>query len=285
MKQLKAKVLSNDELLSYPGATYFLMRVHAPEIAAVSKPGQFCMLNCGPDVPLRRPLSIHRVHPRGDVFFLYSVRNPDAPDTSRITIKENGLISTSGKGTTWLSKVAPGSQLNIIGPLGNGFSIDNKSDNLLLAAGGIGIAPLMFLAERAVSLGSGVTLIAGARCKEGLYPDSLLPPGINIIRVVESVENNTRYIRGKVTDVIPLHLAGVKQIFACGPQAMLEAISNQVDNKAVTKPVQASLEVRMGCGLGTCYGCSIKTRQGMQRVCKDGPVFNIKDIIWQEVRI
>ena len=264
MKQLKATVRSNEAILSFSGATYFLMRVKAPEIAADSKPGQFCMVKCGADSLLRRPLSIHAATSSGEIDFLYD---------------------DEGKGKNWLSKMSAGSELDIIGPLGNGFTVDSKSRNLLLAAGGIGIAPLMFLAKRAVSLGTNVRLIAGARFKEGLYPDSLFPSGMDIIRVVESPENNARYSQGKVTDIIPAYLEGVDQVFACGPQTMLEAISKQVDNKAVAKPVQVSLEVRMGCGSGTCYGCSIKTRQGMQRVCKEGPVFNIKDIIWQEVII
>jgi len=250
--------------LSFSGATCFLMRVNAPEITADSKPGQFCMIKCGPDSLLRRPLSIHAARPSGEIDFLYDDK---------------------GRGKNWLSKMAVGAELDIVGPLGNGFTVDNKSHNLLLAAGGMGIAPLIFLAQKAVALGIGVTLIAGARFKEGLYPDSLLPAGIDVIRVVESPENNARYIHGKVTDIIPSYLEGIDQVFACGPLGMLEAIHNYMDNRAVTKPVQVSLEVRMGCGSGACYGCSIKTQQGMQRVCKEGPVFNIKDIIWQEVTI
>ena len=264
MKQLNARVLSNAEFLSYPGTTYFLLRINAPEIAAESKPGQFCMLKCGPDSLLRRPLSIHAATPSGKVDFLYDDK---------------------GMGKNWLSKMAVGSELDIIGPLGNGFDIEEKVNNILLAAGGIGIAPLSFLAERAVSLGKNVTLLAGARCKEGLYPDERLPSGIQKIMVVERRENGDDLPLGKITDLLPGYIDNADQVFACGPQAMLEAISKQVDNKAMAKPVQVSLEVRMGCGLGTCYGCSIKTKQGMQRVCIEGPVFNIKDIIWQEVTI
>ena len=264
MKRVTASVRSNEAILSFSDANYFLMQVNAPEIAAESTPGQFCMLKCGPDSLLRRPLSIHAATPLGQVAFLYDDK---------------------GKGKSWLSKMSAGAELDIIGPLGNGFTVDSNSHNLLLAAGGLGIAPLMFLAERAISLGIGVTLIAGARLKEALYPDSLLPPGMEVIRVVESMENDARYHQGKVTDIIPAYLEGVDQVFACGPLAMLEAIRGLVDNKAVAIPLQVSLEVRMGCGTGACYGCSIRTSRGMQRVCKEGPVFNIKDIIWQEVTI
>ena len=264
MKQLNARVLSNDEFLSFPEATYFLLRIKAPEIAAASKPGQFCMLKCGPDSLLRRPLSIHAATPSGEIAFLYDDK---------------------GTGKNWLSKMAAGSELDIIGPLGNGFEIEEKVNNILLAAGGIGIAPLLFLAERAVSLGKNVTLLTGARYRKGLYPNTLLPSGITIIEVVESRENGDDLPLGKVTDFLPGYIDSADQVFACGPQAMLEAISKQLDNIAIAKPVQVSLEVRMGCGLGTCYGCSIKTKQGMQRVCLEGPVFKIKDIIWQEVTI
>lgn len=285
MKQLTATVRSNEAVSSFSGTGYFLMCINAPEIAAEASPGQFCMVHCGPDVLLRRPLSIHRVSPGGDIFFLYSVINTDCPDRQQSTGAANGPVTAAGRGTDWLSRAAPGSQLNVIGPLGNGFTVVDKPGSLLLAAGGIGIAPLMFLAERAVSQGVRVTLIAGARCKEGLYPDYLLPPGIDIIRVVESDEKDDRCSRGLVTDFIPRHLDNIGQVFTCGPQPMLEAVGRLVDNKVIMAPVQASLEVRMGCGLGTCYGCSIRTKQGMQRVCKEGPVFNIKDIIWQEVKI
>lgn len=264
MKQIKATVRSNEAVLSFAGAGYFLMHVDAPEIAADGRPGQFCMLKCGSDSLLRRPLSIHAATPSGQVAFLYEDK---------------------GKGTRRLAKMDVGAELDIIGPLGNGFTIDSKSHNLLLAAGGIGIAPLSFLAARAAGLGKNVTLLTGARHEKALFPDALLPSGITIIKAVESRDNNHNLLLGKLTDFLPAQIESADQVFACGPQLMLEAIGNYVDNKAVAKPVQVSLEVRMGCGSGICYGCSIKTRQGMQRVCREGPVFNIKDIIWQEVLI
>lgn len=264
MKKLNARVLSNAVFLSYPGTTYSLLRINAPEIAAACKPGQFCMVKCGEDTLLRRPLSIHAATTSGELDFLYDDK---------------------GKGKNWLSQVIAGSELDIIGPLGNGFEIDKSAKTILLAAGGIGIAPLIFLAEKAVSLGKNVTLLAGARCGQGLYPDKLLPEGITVIKVVESRENGDDLPLGKVTDLLSGYLDSADQVFACGPRAMLEAISKQLDNVELARPVQVSLEVRMGCGLGTCYGCSIKTRRGMQRVCKEGPVFKIKDIIWQEVTI
>jgi dihydroorotate dehydrogenase electron transfer subunit len=264
LKQLNARVISNAKIFGYPEASYFLLRVYTPEIAAAGKPGQFCMLKCGKDPLLRRPVSIHAAKPSGEIHFLYDDK---------------------GKGKTWLSNMAAGSELDIIGPLGNGFKIDEKANNILIAAGGIGIAPLVFLAEKAIGLGKNVTLLHGARCREGLFRADLLPSGIEKVMVVERPENSGGLQLGRVTDFLPEYIDSADQVFACGPQGMLEAIGRLVDNKAITQPVQVSLEVRMGCGLGTCYGCSIKTRRGMQRVCKEGPVFNIKDIIWQEVTL
>ena len=88
-----------------------------------------------------------------------------------------------------------------------------------------------------------------------------------------------------MADLIPEYLTKVDQVFACGPEAMYETMQRHMNSWPVEKPVQVSLEVRMGCGVGACYSCSIRTRQGMKRVCKEGPVFDINDIIWQEVRI
>ena len=88
-----------------------------------------------------------------------------------------------------------------------------------------------------------------------------------------------------ITDVLPDFIDWADQIYACGPLAMYQRIASQRQQQHVKKTIQISLEVRMGCGLGACYGCSIKTRHGMKQVCKDGPVFNLEEILWQEVKI
>ncbi len=115
-----------------------------------------------------------------------------------------------------------------------------------------------------------------------MYPHSLLPKAAETIF---STDDGSYGRKGTIADMIGEHLSGVDQVFACGPQAMYEAIHGHINNWPAVKPVQVSLEVRMGCGVGACYSCSIRTGQGMKRVCKDGPVFDINDIIWQEVRI
>ncbi len=271
-------------VLEYPGANYFLLQVSAPVIADKARPGQFCMLKCGPDTILRRPLSIHTVC-KESVFFLYSV----AVETNLENVirlqrwTEPVPIGTRGK--PWLSHLESGEKINIIGPLGNSFRIDDKYMKIVIAAGGIGVAPLRFLAEEAIRLRKSVTILLGARYKEGLYTDDQLPKKANIIKITEIESGDRDILNGLLIDMLPDFYNKADCIYACGPKAMLQSIHKQIKHTGIKTPVQVSLEVRMGCGTGACYGCSIRTRQGMKRVCREGPVFDIKDIIWQEVSI
>jgi dihydroorotate dehydrogenase electron transfer subunit len=268
--QIEAEVISNSPALVFPGSGYYLLHLDAPSIASNALPGQFCMLQCGTGALLRRPLSIHATSEDGRLTFLFSV--PAQAECQ----------PGQGKGKTWLSRLAKGDTVNIIGPLGNAFHIDDKSNKILLAAGGIGVAPLGFLAEAALARGKQVTLLLGARTNESLYPCELLPSGIIRVGISESSDGNG-LLKGLITDALPAYYGQADYVYACGPKAMLQAIGNQVQSLGITAPVQVSLEVRMGCGTGLCYGCSIRTRLGMKRVCKEGPIFDIKDIIWQEV--
>jgi dihydroorotate dehydrogenase electron transfer subunit len=147
------------------------------------------------------------------------------------------------------------------------------------------MAPLKFLASSALFLNKSVILLNGARYKEGLYPEERLPARAEVIAVIENGNADSKHKKGLVTDILGQYVDWADQIFACGPQAMYAEIDRQLVTWQREKSVAVSLEVRMGCGFGACYGCSIKTKLGMKRVCKEGPVFNIKDIIWQEVKI
>jgi dihydroorotate dehydrogenase electron transfer subunit len=267
MKQLNARVLSNDQVLRFPGAACFLMQIDAAAIAAGSLPGQFLMLKCDNNSLLRRPLSIHGVSAGGRVLLLYQVG----------VAAEGG---SEGRGTGWLSQLRQGDSVDVIGPLGNGFSVATESRRLLLVAGGIGIAPLGFLAEKAVTAGREVVLLMGARSAAGILPQNMLPSGATC---VFTTDDGSMGRKGPVTDILPGYLERADQVYACGPRAMLEKMA--AIPGIGSRPAQVSLEVRMGCGTGACYGCSIRTVQGMRRVCREGPVFDIKDIIWQEVSI
>lgn len=252
MKQVYAKIISN--ALITPNV--FLMWLEAPEIASIVQPGQFVMAKCGDDNLLRRPFSIHRVK----------------EDKTRLAL----LLSTVGKGTQWLSEQKEGSLIDILGPLGNGFTINPDSRNLLLVAGGIGIAPLYFLAQEAIRREYSVILTQGASKATHLYPKTL-PMGLELVTLTEDGSVGKK---GMVTDLIPEYIDWADQVSACGPSPMYRAMAKMPELKG--KSVQISLEVRMGCGFGVCYGCTVKTKQGLKQVCRDGPIFSLDDILWDE---
>jgi len=242
-----------------------LMRIKTPDIAATAQPGQFITVRCE-ELILRRPFSIHQV-----------VIESEA-EQSGIAL----LFEVVGKGTLWLSQRQTGDEIDVLGPLGNSFGIESGSRNLLLVAGGIGIAPLVFLAQQASSQHH-VTLMQGASTAARLYPILPLP---DEVRFVSVTEDGSVGKKGMVTDVLPDFLDWADQIYACGPVDMYKAISLIADSRQLTaKKCQVSLELRMGCGIGGCYGCTINTKGGLKQVCRDGPVFELDEIIWEEVRI
>lgn len=258
MLQVKAKVLSNGVLYGSDPAGAWLLWMDAGPVAEAARPGQFVMVRCGEghDPLLRRPLGIHRVDSSGRVALLYGV---------------------AGRGTAWLSQRAPGDLVDVVGPLGNGFTVNPDARSLLLLAGGIGFTPLAFMAETCIRENRNLTLLMGARSAEYLYPKSELPQGINLVTVTEDgSEPGGR--TGLVTQIVGEYAARADQVFACGPPAMYRAMANLECLKG--KPVQLSLEERMACGLGACFGCTVRTRGGPRQVCHDGPVFEMSDIFW-----
>lgn len=266
MKQTKAVVVSSSVL---PRSGYrsqgrkiaqiSLLLLKCPEIAAEAKPGQFVTIKCG-EALLPRPFGVHWV--QGDnIAVLFGVWE-------------------GGAGTTWLSQRKLKETVEILGPLGNGFSVAQDTKNILMIAGGIGIAPLVFTAQEAVKAGFGVTLLAGASSSGQIYPVNLLPPSI---KFVTATEDGSEGKKGRVTDLVPGYIDWADQVFSCGPMPMYKDMSRQWSTLLKSKPTQVSLEVVMGCGRGICYGCTIKTRQGLKEVCTDGPTFEINDVLWDEL--
>jgi len=238
-----------------------LICINEPEISQIARPGQFIMIDCGPKLLLRRPFSIHQVDSSGNFYILFVVVS---------------------KGTYWLSQQTKGTNLDILGPLGNGFTINPNSNRLLLIGGGIGISPLVFLAHNTLNLGKQVTILVGAHDRHQLYLHRL--PQSNINTIITS-EDGSAGIKGMVTDLLPDYIEESDQIFACGPHPMYKTIADLTGSLQLSNKVQVSLETRMGCGIGTCYGCSIKTIYGMKQVCKHGPVFNLGEFELSEVEI
>lgn len=297
MKQTLCSVASNAEVA--PGI--HLMWIKAPDIARLAQPGQFVTVRCG-DFTLRRPFSIHQVGSNN------VIASPDAIGTKQSQIAI--LFKVAGKGTFWLSQRRAGQKIDILGPLGKGFAIPPESRNLLLVAGGIGLAPLIFLLQQALSQHR-ITLIHGARTGAQVYPfhspdkkRTRLSPLPKEVQFIPVTEDGTVGQKGIAMDVLPDYLDWADQVYACGPVDMYKAMALTLvpsPVKGEDKPAageapvpshnlklrkcQVSLEVRMGCGFGACYACTINTKKGLRRVCQDGPVFELDDIIWQEVRI
>lgn len=258
MKQVRAPIVhTTSESL----AGFCFLGVEAPEVASVAEPGQFFMIRCGngPEPLLRRPFSVHKVL-RSQVDFLFKIK---------------------GLGTQRLAKLHKGDILDLIGPLGQGFSIGQEASNLVLVGGGMGIAPLVFLALKATDEGKSVTLLSGAPTASLLHPYELMSPQLDKVYVTE---DGSRGDKGMVTDVV-MRYADLDdpstQIFACGPLSMYRDMACR--KEYANKPVQVSLEVMMGCGVGACYGCTVNTKNGPKRVCLDGPVFDLHDILWEEI--
>ena len=252
MKQVTTQVISNIELMP----EVHLLWLQASEISVIAQPGQFAMVRCGNsyDPLLQRPFSIHRVANGENIAIFFNM---------------------VGRGTEWLAQCQEGNYLDLLGPLGKGFSLQPSSHEILLVAGGIGIAPLVFLAEKALGEGCSVTMLMGAPNASLLYPRSMLPSSI---KLVTATEDGSEGRRGMVTELMADFAHQADQIFSCGPTSMYQSIATQ--GNLIGKSVQVSLEVRMGCGLGACYGCTIKTRGGLKQVCRDGPVFELDDVLW-----
>jgi len=272
VRQSLCTIASNVEFM--PGI--HLMWVSAPNIACSVLPGQFITVRCG-DFTLRRPLSVHLVSSR-EIALLFKV---------------------AGKGTFWLSQRQIGDRIDILGPLGKGFSIpttnSGQSKHLLLVAGGIGFAPLVFLTQYASSQHQ-ITLVHGASTVAQLYHFSSLgkkrckpSPLPNGVQYIPITEDGSMGKKGMATDILLDFLDWADQVYACGPVDMYKTMAEmslrvKQSNLKLTK-CQVSLEVRMGCGFGACYGCTINTMKGLKQVCRDGPVFELGNIIWEEVKI
>jgi dihydroorotate dehydrogenase electron transfer subunit len=192
------------------------------------------------------------------------------------------LYDVVGRGTAWLARREPGDLVYAWGPLGRGYSLRGAGQNILLVGGGIGIAPLLWLADEAVAKGKSVVLLDGARDSAGVFPADLVP---NEVEVVVTTEDGSAGKQGLVTDVFMDYYAWADQAFLCGPNQMFAAIAEVLrvhegpQPARRRKPVQALLESPMACGTGICYGCAVFDRRGQPRlVCRDGPRFELREI-------
>ncbi len=277
----QCEILSHDH---YDGEQH-LLRLHAPKIAAEAAAGNFVHLTTDPTHPLRRPISIMRISRReGWIELLYKV---------------------FGAGTGELTRRRVGEKLSLIGPIGRPFTSHMERPRPLLIGGGIGMPPIIFLADqlREIKGAYRPLVILGSEVPFPftVQPSKIIVPGVDcdvtgamalleawgIPSRMASRQGYPGCLDGDVTDLArqwlaPLDSEQLKEveIFSCGPLPMLEAVAALAREYRI--PCQVSMEEFMACGIGACAGCAVEvqTAQGveMQRVCVDGPVFDAKQI-------
>lgn len=240
-------------------SNYVLLKLTAQAPLPPMLPGQFAEIRVdgSPTTFLRRPISIHFVDvERNEVWF---------------------LIQLVGDGTKRLGEARKGDIINVVLPLGNGFTLPEKpSDKLLLVGGGVGTAPMLYLGEQLAKQGCKPTFLLGARSAGDLLQ---LEKFVAYGDVYTTTEDGTHGERGYVTQHSILEQQRFEQIYACGPKPMMMAVARYAKSHEIA--CEVSLENKMACGVGACLCCVENTVEGHLCVCKEGPVFNINQLLWQ----
>ncbi|MBQ3893595.1 MAG: dihydroorotate dehydrogenase electron transfer subunit [Mailhella sp.] len=221
------------------------------DASAVAAPGQFVEVAVE-GFFLRRPISVCDC------------------SKDRLTL----VYKVVGQGTGAMSRMAAGDRLDLLTGLGRGFSVEKGGSAPLLIGGGVGVPPLFMLARRLIESGVRPTAVLGFnRADEVFFTEEFTALGV---RVVLCTADGSAGERGFVTDVLP---GGASFAYACGPLPMLRALERVLPRDL---GAEFSLEERMGCGFGACMGCTLQTRDGARRVCRDGPVFPREMLLWTE---
>jgi len=296
---LENKRIGNSSLLKTQRDKYYKMRFSCDGLSGAS-PGQFVMIkvNNSYDPFLRRPMSIYRITPHHPPFIKGGRGGFEI------------LYQVVGKGTNIMSGLKDGDELDVLGPLGRGFWIPEKIERAIIVAGGIGVAPMVALAEKIEGKGQGargkiIVFIGGKTKNDILCKEDFKKIGAKIHIATEdgsmgkketSVDLFKKFITDSQSSIFNRQSS---IIFACGPQGMLKAVASIARDKNLA--CQVSLDKRMACGTGTCLGCVVKVRssefgvrssnpqsairnpQSYKCVCTDGPVFDSEDINWKMI--
>ncbi|KRU27875.1 dihydroorotate dehydrogenase electron transfer subunit [Clostridium botulinum] len=240
-KTFKVKVIENKSI----STGIFKMTL---EGAFKGKPGQFYMIRAWQDEPiLWRPISIHDINDNS-IEFLYKLE---------------------GRGTKILSKIKSEEEVEIMGPLGNGFDLEKIKGKIAIVTGGIGIAPMNYLIKSMKNID--MDIYAGFRDEVYCIEDFN-----NLVdKVVPVTEDGSSGEKGYVTDYF--HPEDYDLVLCCGPEIMMNKVILMCREKKI--PLYVSMEKRMACGIGACLVCTCKTKFGNKRTCKDGPVFKGEDIL------
>ena len=226
--------------------TVYRMRVEGADLEQ-QKPGGFVNIRLD-GLFLRRPISVYDSEP-GSLTILYK---------------------TVGKGTEQMSGMKPGETLDVLTGLGNGYDLSKAGDEPLLLGGGVGVPPLYLLAKQLRAAGKTVRAVLGFNTAEEIFGEEAFRAlGCDVTVATADGSYGTK---GFVTDALPEEYS---YFYTCGPEPMLRAVY-----RATKTAGQFSFEERMGCGFGACMGCSCKTITGYKRICREGPVLEKEEIVW-----
>ena len=244
MKQSIFTIISNEALTS---SVYKM--VLSGDTSAITASGQFVNIQLD-GLFLRRPISVCDY------------------DAETLTI----VYKVVGKGTEAMSRMNPGTKLDILTGLGNGYDLSLSGDKPVLLGGGVGVPPMYNLAKKLMAEGKEVTVILGFNTQsEVFYEDNFKALGC---KTIVCTADGSYGVKGFATT--PLEGIDYTYFYTCGPEPMLKAVY-----RATATSGQMSFEERMGCGFGACMGCSCKTLTGYKRICKEGPVMKKEEILWE----
>ncbi len=224
------------------------MVLESPELEEQT-PGQFVNIRLD-GLYLRRPISVYDSEP------------------GRLAI----IYKTVGKGTQQMAGLKPGAALDVLTGLGNGYDVSKAGEKPLLLGGGVGVPPLVLLARKLREAGKEVTAVLGFNRKAEIFGEMDFR-NMGCTTVITTADGS-RGIKGFVTDALP---EDYSYFYTCGPEPMLKAVY-----RATKTSGQFSFEERMGCGFGACMGCSCKTITGYKRICREGPVLEKEEILWED---
>lgn len=253
-EKLSLKIIENVEIAK----DIFRMTMEGGEISTIARPGQFLNIYCKQDSRiLPRPISINSID----------------KENKTLTI----IYGVVGKGTKEFSDLKSRETIDVLGPLGSGFKIDEGLDNHIIVGGGIGTPPLLELAK---NLKGKVEVYLGFRTETFLV-EEFESLGA---KVYISTDDGSVGLKGNIVDLLKQNKASGDMIYACGPKPMLRGLASWAKDNGI--PAQVSLEERMACGIGACVGCvvKIKSEDGWQykKACQDGPVFLSEEVVWDE---
>lgn len=251
---LDLKVVSSET----PRPGYVLLKLTDSKPLPPMCPGQFAELKVsGSETTfLRRPISINNVvEEKNEVWF---------------------LIHAVGDGTRRLAELGAGDTLNVVMPLGRGFTLPEKGENMLLVGGGVGTAPLLYMGKKMCEAGMRPVFLLGGRTAGDLMQLDLFRAYGD---VYVTTEDGSMGEKGFVTQHSILSQMTFNRIATCGPKPMMQAVARYA--RSVNAECEVSLENMMACGVGACLCCVENTTEGHLCVCKEGPVFNINRLLWQ----